>query len=175
MNPHPEGGFFKETYRDSGKVSQAALPDDFKGDRNFSTAIVFLLPLGNHSNLHRMAASEVWHFYFGRPVIVTEITLDGKLTETTLGADIAEGQKCQYTVPPAVWFGARSKEPDASQQSILGQMQEACDYSFVGCTVAPGFDFADFELGERGALLSSFPQHNDVIQRLTREPEQAAA
>ena len=67
---------------------------------------------------------QVWHFYFGRPVIVTEISLEGKLTETTLGADIAAGQKCQYTVPPGVWFGARSKEPDTAPQGPLGQMQE---------------------------------------------------
>lgn len=74
--------------------------------------------------------TQVWHFYFGRPVIVTEISLEGKLTETTLGADIAAGQKCQYTVPPGVWFGARSKEPDAALQGPLGQIQEVKPTSF---------------------------------------------
>lgn len=143
LEPHPEGGFFKETYRAAGKF----------GERIFSTAIYFLLPEGKFSALHRIKSDEMWHFYLGGPLLVTEITSKGELIETRLGQNIAAGERLQYLVPAGNWFGARP---------ITG-----AGYSLVGCTVSPGFDFADFEMGQRDELKRLFPQHQSIIDTLT--------
>ncbi|MEZ4749614.1 MAG: cupin domain-containing protein [Bdellovibrionota bacterium] len=152
LQPHPEGGFYAETYRDKGTIEEAALPDRFNGDRNYSTAILFLLSKGEHSRLHRIASDEVWHFYAGDPLIVFEISPAGELKETLLGQDILGGQKLQYVVPAGAWFGAYPAP--------------GSEYCLVGATVAPGFDFADFELAEAEKLSAEFPAHKEAIRRL---------
>ena len=134
LKPHPEGGFFAESYRAKESIPRSALPSRFKGDRAFSTAIYFLLPKGTRSKLHRIQADELWHFYAGGPLIVTEKSPDGAVKRTTLGPRVEEGHVFQHAVPAGTWFGA---EP-----------APGTEYALVGCTVAPGFDFADFELGE---------------------------
>ena len=123
---HPEGGFFKETYR-SLEVIQTP-----RGERSVSTAIYYLLKEGQSSKLHRIQSDEVWHFYQGDPLIVFEREEDGTIKKTVLGKDFKQGQKVQYTVPAGRWFGA--------------YLPQGSEYAFVGCTVAPGFDFQDFEL-----------------------------
>lgn len=152
LAPHPEGGFFRETYRDRGVIPHNALPKRFAGERNYSTAIYFLLPEGQRSRLHRITADEAWHFYLGDPLVVVEIGPNGTTRETTLGSDVLAGQHVQHVVPAGHWFGAY---PATGSR-----------FSLVGCTVAPGFDFADFTMGERAALLQQFPQARDVIERL---------
>ncbi|HVJ40961.1 MAG TPA: cupin domain-containing protein [Dongiaceae bacterium] len=151
--PHPEGGFFRETYRASIELSAQALPADFTGTRHASTAIYFLLAAGDRSRLHRICSDEVWHFYHGDPLQVVEITEAGDISTTLLGADIGAGQVPQHVVPAGRWFGA-CPAPDSR-------------FSLVGCTVAPGFDFADFEMAEPQALLSAYPKLRDWIIRLT--------
>ena len=151
--PHPEGGFYRETYRAELRLSNAILSPHFPGMRNASTAIYYLLAQGDRSRFHRIRSDEVWHFYLGEPLQVIELTDSGQALVTTLGADIAAGQKLQHVVPAGRWFGASP----ASGSS----------FSLVGCTVAPGFDFADFEMGVRDALLSAYPQAADWIERLT--------
>lgn len=153
LEPHPEGGFFRETYRASEKIPHGSLPKRFKGDRSYSTAIYFLLPVGNFSALHRIPADESWHFYLGGPMTVVQISPEGKVEKIVLGQDILKGQKVQHVVPAGYWFGAYPNP--------------GSEYSFVGCTVAPGFDFADFELGNRAELLKQFPQAKDAITQLT--------
>jgi hypothetical protein len=128
--PHPEGGWYKETYKSSETIAAAALPKRFAGDRSFSTAIYFLLERGNFSAFHKIKSDECWHFYAGDPLEVFVLQHDGRLEIITLGNDILNGQQFQYVVPANCWFASRP----ASQS----------DYCFVGCTVAPGFDFADF-------------------------------
>ncbi|MCB0403999.1 MAG: cupin domain-containing protein [Bdellovibrionales bacterium] len=150
--PHPEGGFYAETYRDAGTIPKAVLPDRFAGDRNYSTAILFLLSKGEHSRLHRIASDEVWHFYAGDPLVVLEISPSGQLKETRLGQNVLAGDRLQHVVPAGAWFGAY---PAAGSE-----------YCLVGATVAPGFDFADFELAEAERLEAEFPEHKDVIRRL---------
>ena len=118
LAPHPEGGHFRETFRDAGG-----------GSRSYSTAIYFLLKAEEVSRWHRVDAAEVWHFYRGAPL---ELRIGRE--SYVLGPDIDEAQAPQITVPPNVWQSARS----------LG------DYTLVGCTVAPGFDFAHFELAPNG-------------------------
>lgn len=136
MRPHPEGGYYAETYRANLTLPNHALPTAFAGDRSASTAIVFLLPIGTQSSLHRIAADEVWHFYGGDPLVVvscTEVTDPPVFDRTVLGIDLSKGMTVQHVVKAGLWFGA---------VPLPGPV----GYSFVGCTVAPGFDFEDFEL-----------------------------
>ena len=153
LRPHPEGGYFKETYRSKGRIQAPALPKEFHGDRNYSTAIYFLLPQGAKSHLHRLQADEIWHFYLGGPLTIVEISPSGQVETIIMGSDVKGGQKLQHVVPAGYWFGAYPSK--------------SSPYSFVGCTVSPGFDFADFEMGNRKELLRQFPQAKEIIDRLT--------
>lgn len=168
MKPHPEGGYYVETYRDAWQVVEEALPEGYDGHRNASTAILFLLPQGDASHLHRMRASEGWHFYLGLPLKLLVFDQDNnKVDQVQLGSDILHGQKVQHVVPsgnPGPWFGVYH---DVVHQNVD---PERC-YSLVGCTVAPGFDFRDFELLQgdtKEKLQQQFPQHKEEIQRLCR-------
>jgi predicted cupin superfamily sugar epimerase len=145
LKPHPEGGFFRETFRDAHQ----------KDGRSVSTAIYFLLPQGSVSRLHRIDASEVWHFYAGGPLEVVEIDEEGNARVTTIGTAADKGETLQHVVPPGRWFGAA---PGSDTE-----------YALVGCTVAPGFRFESFELGERKILLESFPAAKEWIEQLTPE------
>ena len=149
--PHPEGGFFGESFR---SPIQLTLPDG--RIRAASTAIYFLLPMGAFSALHRVSSDEVWHFYDGDPLELTTITSGGILETRTLGRDLEAGQRPQFVVPAGVWQAAKPT-------------QEKIGYSLVGCTVAPGFDFADFEMPVCDELGRLFPQHAAAIQILTRD------
>ena len=149
---HPEGGWFRETYRAAESVLASSLPERFPGDRSFATAIYFLLENSDISALHRIKSDEMWHFYAGTALTVHLITPDGDYRSFTLGADIAAGELFQAVVPAGCWFGA--------------EVSGDGDYSLVGCTVAPGFDFHDFEMGERESLLKDFPEHSAIICRL---------
>lgn len=153
LQPHPEGGWFRETYRAAESIAASALPRRFGGERSISTAILFLLEAGQCSRLHRIQADEVWHFHAGDPLIVVEIGVDGRLKTTRLGGDLAQGAVYQHVVPAGVWFGAAPAEGGR--------------FALVGCTVAPGFDFADFELADRDRMLAEYPAHQDWIRRLS--------
>lgn len=153
MKPHPEGGFFKETYRSAGTIPASSLPEEFGAPRAWSTAILYLLDSGDQSALHRIRQDEAWHFYLGDPLLLVEISPTGVLLETIMGPDILAGHKQQHIVPAGSWFGARPVSGGA--------------FSFVGCTVAPGFDFADFELAERDALTKLFPHLAQPIAAFT--------
>lgn len=158
LEPHPEGGWFRETYRAAETIPGAALPPRFGGARSVSTAIYFLLETGQCSHLHRIRSDEVWHFYAGDPLLVVEIDGAGTLRTTTLGNDPAAGRVPQHVVPAGAWFGATLAEDGRSAPA---------GFALVGCTVAPGFDFADFALAERSALLAEYPAHREWICRLT--------
>ena len=155
--PHPEGGYFKETYRSELVIPANALPKTFSGDRQISTAIYFLLDQGNFSAFHRISSDECWHFYAGQTLLIYVIQLDGTLVEVRLGNNVLKGEIFQYVVPAGCWF-ASIPAPDT-------------DYSLVGCTVAPGFDFNDFEMAEQEALINRYPQHSSIIKQLTRSDE----
>lgn len=151
--PHPEGGFYKETYRSAELINEHALPDRFAGNRHFSTAIYFLLEQGNFSAFHRIQSDELWHFYAGDPLQVHILTPEGSYTKIQLG-NKGDEPCFQAMVPAGSWF--------ASETAPGGS------YSFVGCTVAPGFDFADFELAGAAALMAIYPDHAELIGRLCR-------
>ena len=154
LTPHVEGGAFGEVYRSELILPRNALPIFFQGSRPASTSIYFLLTQGQFSAFHRIASDELWHFYFGDPLLVYEIAHDGRMIEHRLGQNPEKGETFQTVVKAGSWFAS---VPAAESE-----------YALVGCTVAPGFDFADFELAEREALTAQYPEHAAVIGRLTR-------
>jgi predicted cupin superfamily sugar epimerase len=155
LRPHPEGGMFRETYRSPVTIARQHLPPGFSGERSVATAIYFLLRGDDFSALHRIKSDEMWHFYDGTRLVVTVIDPDGNLSEICLGRDVGAGDVPQAVVPAGCLFGSRLRHPRS--------------YALVGCTVAPGFDFADFEMPGRQELLRAYPQHKAVIEELTRE------
>ena len=158
MRPHPEGGFYVETYRSSGIIPGSALPAGYTGSRNYSTAILFLLRQGEYSRLHRIRQDEIWHFHLGGPLRLACIAPDGQSEERLLGMDIRNGQLLQSVVRAGCWFGA-TPAPGA-------------DFALVGCTVAPGFDFADFEMGHAAELEALFPSAHACIREFGVLPQE---
>jgi predicted cupin superfamily sugar epimerase len=155
LKPHPEGGYFRETYRSSGVIHPNSSGTGYNGERNFSTCIYFLLTAESFSALHRIPQDEIWHFYDGSPICLHLITPDGDYSKTAIGRDIENGEVPQFVVPGGAWFGA----------TVINNN----DFSLVGCTVAPGFDFRDFEMGIREVLVCQFPEHYKIINLLTRD------
>lgn len=148
---HPEGGYYRETYRSPEQIS--GLPARFAGARSACTAILYALAAPGISRMHRIKSDELWHFHLGSPLEVMAISPKGQRLAWVLGHDISHGQVLQCVVPAGCWFGAR--------------VHAGNGYAVVGCTVAPGFEFADFEVAERAALISQFPEHAEIIEALT--------
>lgn len=145
LQQHPEGGYYRETYRSEGKL-------DFGGERNFSTCIYYMLTADGFSAFHRIRQDEIWHFYEGSSLHIHMINPQGKYSLARIGSNLAEGEEYQFVVPAGYWFAAE----------VMG------DYGLVGCTVAPGFDFRDFELAAREQLMEQYPQHLSIIEKFTR-------
>ena len=152
LEPHPEGGHFKEIYRSHATVPGEVLPG-YSGPRNLGTSIYFLLQHDEISALHRIKQDELWHFHTGSALTVHVIDAAGRYTPVTLGSDPEQGQCLQAVVPGGSLFGA----------SVDGGQ----GYALVACTCVPGFDFADFELPAREELLKRYPQHRKLIEELT--------
>ena len=154
LQPHPEGGYFKETYRSNGVIDENNLENEFVGKRNYSTAIYFLLTSDTFSAFHSINQDEIWHFYKGSPIRLHIISTEGDYSTVIIGNDFAKEQLPQYVVKAKDWFAA--------------EVIDDRSYSLVGCTVSPGFDFRDFELPRRKTLISKFPQYEAIITKLTR-------
>ncbi len=152
LAPHPEGGWFKEVYRSPEVVNREALPPRFSGSRNFSTAIYYLLEEGDFSAFHRIKSDEIWHFYDGLTMEIIEINATGKLTIHYLGTEPGKDTQPQVVVKAGSWFAARP----------LGS------FTLVGCTVSPGFDFADFEMADKSQLTKQFPQYKNLTESLCK-------
>lgn len=152
LQPHPEGGYYSQTYCSKETIPAAALPQRFRGARYFSTAIYFLLEKGQHSAFHRIKSDEVWHFYAGVGLHIYVLHPDGRAELLKLGNDLANGYSFQLVVPAGCWFA--SKPVDDKR------------FTFVGCTVAPGFDFNDFEMAKKEQLLKEYPAHREWIEAL---------
>lgn len=156
LQPHPrEGGFFRETYRSVETHPAAALPARYGGDRSFGTAIYYLLTPNTFSALHRLASDEVFHFYLGDPVRMLQLAPDGRGETVVLGSDVLAGQRPQLLVPRGVWQGSLLESGGA--------------FALLGCTVAPGFEYADYEGGSRKQLIEHYPEHARLIEQLTIE------
>lgn len=152
--PHPEGGWYSETYKSNEKIDRSALPERFTGSRVFSTAIYFLLEENNFSAFHRIRSDECWHFYEGDPLQLFIIHPSGELETITLGKDIEKENRFQHVVPAGSWFASR---PAPGSQ-----------FCFTGCTVAPGFEFEEFELADASILVKQYPQLKELIFSLCR-------
>lgn len=153
LQSHPEGGYYLQTYCSAEKIKKEALPDRLKGDRYFSTAIYFLLEGKQFSAFHRIQSDELWHFYSGTGLHIYVLHQDGRGEVLKLGDDLANGYSFQQMVPAGCWFASKPVHENG--------------FSFVGCTVAPGFDFADFELAKKEALLKEYPNNKDWIGMLS--------
>ena len=152
LAPHPEGGFFKETYRAKKNIKTLGLPGRYDGERSFCTGIYFLLRGQDFSAFHKVNSDEMWHFYEGSPVVIYHI--EGEQLIKTIVGPVGEGVP-QFVVPGGCWFAAEPLDKNS--------------YTLVGCTVSPGFDFNDFELAERKVLAREWPQFKSVIDRLSHE------
>ncbi len=154
LNNHPEGGYYRETYRSDLLLPAELLHKKIKGSRNCATCIYFLLTSENFSAFHKINQDEIWHFYAGQPVTIQMIYPSGEHNSITIGLDLEKEIFPQYVVPAHTWFAAEIQDKDA--------------YALVGCTVVPGFDYRDFKLAGRSELLALFPQHEELITRFTR-------
>jgi predicted cupin superfamily sugar epimerase len=154
MDSHVEGGYFKEVYKNSHRITDETLDLEFKDERALSTTIYFLLTSGQVSRFHQLKFDEIWFYHYGCPMIIHMIDEMGAYTRAKLGLDIKAGEKAQIVVPANVIFGA---EPMVENS-----------FSLVSCMVSPGFDFRDFVLFEEQELISTYPQHMAIIQKLTR-------
>lgn len=152
LTPHPEGGFYKENYRASEQIAGDALPARFGSERGYGTAIFFLLRSQDKSVFHRIKSDEIWHYYQGDTLLIYVLSERG-LEIHRLGCDPEKGEILQIVIPANCWFGASVEKPDT--------------FTLAGCTVAPGFDFRDFEMAKREDLLNEFPAHKEIILKLT--------
>ncbi|GAA4460792.1 cupin domain-containing protein [Nemorincola caseinilytica] len=151
LTSHPEGGAYGEIYRAAMVLPQSVLTTMHNGDRNAMTSIYFLLGEGEYSAFHRIASDELWHHYDGDTLCVYEITPDGVLHTHFLGLE--DGAIPFAVIKAGSWFASR--------------VAAGGSYTLCGCTVAPGFDFADFELANRTDLQAQYPQHAALIAELT--------
>lgn len=154
LEPHPEGGYFKETYESTESFHSSALPDRYSSSRPFATSIIFLITSENFSAFHQLKSDEVWHFYDGSTLSLYTINTQGELSTYKLGRNIREGEQLQVIMPHSQWFAGEVAAPNS--------------HALVGCSVSPGFDYDDFILGEKENLCKAFPQHKTIISRLTR-------
>jgi len=154
LQKHPEGGWFREVYRSPESVPHEGLPHRFAGSRNFSTSIYFLLEEEEFSAFHRIKSDETWHYYTGTSAVEIISIENGELVKRIAGPGIEKGEQFQVTIPQSAWFAAR----------LAGNT----GFALVGCTVSPGFDFADFELAEQGRLTALFPGLKKVIEQFSR-------
>jgi hypothetical protein len=148
-----EGGYYVETYRAADVLKKEILPSGFSGDRNLSSVILYLLTAKTVSVMHRLKYDEMFHFYLGNPVTMLQLHPDGSSEIVTLGHDIFNEQKVQVLVPKGTWQGAF--------------IQPGGKFSLMGCSVAPGFDEADFEIGDRETLLAKYSDMRELILHLT--------
>jgi predicted cupin superfamily sugar epimerase len=156
LEPHPrEGGWFAETWRTEETIPKSVLSARYPADRSAGTAIYYLLEPHNFSELHRLASDEIFHFYLGDPVEMLQLWPDGSAKTIVLGQDLSAGMQVQVSVPKNVWQGSRL---------IPGGR-----FALLGCTVSPGFDYADYESGRREMLLEQYPQAAEMIRALTHD------
>ncbi|HYK35130.1 MAG TPA: cupin domain-containing protein [Alloacidobacterium sp.] len=154
LEPHPrEGGWFIQTWRAEEMIPKPALPARYPAERTAGTAIYYLLESHTFSELHRLASDEIFHFYLGDPVEMLQLWPNGSIKTVVLGQDIGAGQHVQLHVPKNIWQGSR--------------LFPGGGFALLGCTVSPGFDYADYESGKREALIEQYPQAQEMINLLT--------
>lgn len=154
--PHPrEGGYYARTWESEEMIPQTALPDRYSDKRFAGTCIYYLLDPYTFSEMHRLKSDEIYHFYMGDPMELLLLLPDGSARTVIVGSDIERGQTPQLVIPKNVWQGSR--------------LVPGGKFALIGCTVSPGFDFADYEAGSREALIRQYPEYQERIEALTRE------
>jgi len=159
LKPHPiEGGYFREMYRADGTIAGDRLPRGYvpSSARSFGTAIYYLLTAGTFSELHRLPTEEVFHLYLGGPARLPQLDPDGRGREVVIGTDLMAGERPQVVVPAGVWQGSR--------------LAPGVEFALMGATMAPGFDYSDYEQGRRADLAGRYPEYAEIIRTLTRVP-----
>ncbi len=149
-----EGGYFVETYRSAESIPHECLAGRYNGARTFGTCIYFLLEPETFSEIHRLASDEIFHFYLGDPVEMLQLWPDGEAKRVLIGSDIESGMAPQLVVPRGVWQGTR--------------LVQGGTFALLGCTVSPGFEYADYESGSRALLSERYPEYSELIHALTR-------
>jgi len=153
LQPHPEGGWYREIYRSSEIIPAGSLPGRYQSGHCFATSIYYLLRNYDFSSFHRILSDETWHFYLGSPVKLY-ILHEGKEETILLGDNPGAGHVFQYTVPHGCWFAAEVSVPES--------------FALLGCTVSPGFEFSDFEMASLSQLQEEYGQYATLIRRMTR-------
>lgn len=153
LTQHPEGGYFKEVYRSDERIEKTALASRYSGRRSMATSIYFLLAGSNKSHFHKVLSDETWHFYEGSSIKLHIISEQGDYQNVLVGSDLPNGDNYQFTVPAGKWFAA--------------EVMDKSSFGLVGCTVAPGFDFDDFELATSEMLLKLCPSHKRIIEEFS--------
>lgn len=154
LQAHPEGGYFKEVYRSEEDLEHNALPDRYESARSFGTSIYFMLTSSSVSNFHRLSSDEIWHFHYGGRAKIHFIDGQGQYSFKVIGPATDEASNFQVIIPRNTWFAAEVVEGE---------------YILVGCTVAPGFEFEDFELADRELLSTAYPEHKTLIASFTKK------
>jgi predicted cupin superfamily sugar epimerase len=155
LEPHPcEGGYFRQTWRSEEEIPHPVLPARYSAARAAGTCIYYLLEPGTFSEMHRLASDEIFHFYYGDPIEMLQLLPDSSGETVSLGSDLSRGQNPQLVVPKNVWQGSR--------------LMPGGKVALLGCTVSPGFDYADYETGHRATLTRAYPRFAELIEALTR-------
>jgi predicted cupin superfamily sugar epimerase len=152
LQPHPEGGWFKEIYRNNEIITDIELNTKYSGKRNLATSIYFMLQCGNVSKLHRLKSDELWYFHYGSPLKV-HLFHNGEYRAIIMGTDFKKEEQLQLIIPAGAIFGAEVEAPEG--------------YTVLGCMVIPGFHFDDFELLTFMQVIEQYPNYKEVIKRLT--------
>jgi predicted cupin superfamily sugar epimerase len=151
---HPEGGYFTEKFRSHEKINKG-LPERFQGGHSLYTSIYFLLKGNDISAFHILKSDEIWHFYEGTTLLIHTILNDGFVNTVRLGRKYNKDDVFQHLIKAGTYFCA--------------EVEDKSSYSFVGCTVSPGFEYSDFTLCKRNELLNLYPQNKDLILKFTSE------
>ncbi|CAD5126522.1 unnamed protein product [Dimorphilus gyrociliatus] len=154
LKPHPEGGYYTESFRSKDFIPSKCTEGKFDGKRSYLTSIYFLLSDGNFSAFHRLKQDEIWSYHTGSTIFVHIINDDGSYEKHKVGLNIEDGETPQFVIKAGQWFSYHVEEENG--------------FTLVGCVVVPGFEFADFELGKRQDLIAKYPQHKDIITKYTR-------
>jgi len=153
LQAHPEGGMYRQTYKSHETIPKTALPERFSANRVFSTAIYFFLNKNDFSAFHRIKQDELWHYYDGSSLILHIIAPNATYSTQKLGINIDNGEQPQRMIKAGCYFAV--------------EITDKSSYTLSGCTVAPGFDFADFDMPSRNKLIELFPIYKDLIKRFT--------
>lgn len=153
--PHPEGGYYRELYRSKEIITKDALPTRYNASRNFATSIYYLLKGKQFSAWHKIKSDEIWHHYDGCAITIHTVRDNRIYQKLVLGKNVENGEIPQVVIPYSVWFAA--------------ELNDKSSFSLIGCSVAPGFDFNDFELGVEDELIQQFPDHKDLIKKFSHK------